>query len=262
ASVIGRTFARPVLESIWDGAADLAGPLETLVRAELIHSTHQEPEATYAFHHPLTREAAYGSMLRRRRRGIHRRVGEAVGRLFPERTAEPAAVLGPHFDAAGDVRAESYLKTAGDTAERLYAHDEAVEHYTRAILWARRRLAGIERPAAGDTALLYLFSRRGRALELSDNHEAALASYVEMEAVAGALGDRPLRLAALIACAGLRSTFTPLHDADAARDLLDRALALAGELGDRQAEAKLLWNLMMLGYSVREDERAVRFGEQ
>jgi tetratricopeptide (TPR) repeat protein len=98
---------------------------------------------------------------------------------------------------------------------------------------------------------------------LSDKYDAALDNYAEMEALADELGDPPLRLAALIGCAGVRSTFNALHDAVAARALLDRALALARELGDRQAEAKLLWNLMMLGYMVREDdERAVRYGEQ
>jgi predicted ATPase len=121
ASVVGRTFARSVLESIWDGAFNLDGPLEALLRAELIHATRQGPEATYVFHHPLTCDAAYGSMLLRRRREIHRRVGEAIERLFPERRAEQAAVLGHHFDAGGDPRAERYLTTAGDAAERLYA---------------------------------------------------------------------------------------------------------------------------------------------
>src|SRR5207247_1031311 len=103
--------------------------------------------------------------------------------------------------------------------------------------------AGGERRSGGDAALLHLFGRRGRALELDDKYAAALASYAEMEALAGELGDRPLRLAALIGCAGARSAFTAMHDAVAARGRLDGARAALGAAGQLWRE---LENLPML----------------
>jgi tetratricopeptide (TPR) repeat protein len=98
---------------------------------------------------------------------------------------------------------------------------------------------------------------------LSDKYDAALDNYAEMEALADELGDPRLRLAALIGCARVRSIFSAMHDPVAARALLDRALVLARELGDRETEVKVLWNLMMLGYTVGgDDEGAVGYGEQ
>ena len=41
---------------------------------------------------------AYGSMLRETRRTLHRRVGEAIETIYPDRLAELAEVLTDHFE--------------------------------------------------------------------------------------------------------------------------------------------------------------------
>lgn len=138
-SVIGRTFYHRVLRQISDSSIALDNQLSTLQRAELIREAARLPELEYIFRHDLTREAAYSSILLRERRRFHRRVGEAVEELFNERLEEQSHLLAQHFYQAGDnERAMKYSAMAGDAAAKLYANDEAITHYMRAIELARQ----------------------------------------------------------------------------------------------------------------------------
>jgi tetratricopeptide (TPR) repeat protein len=70
-------------------------------------------------------------------------------------------------------------------------------------------------------------------------------------------------LGADLALATLFSTATPKFDADRGRALSERTLELARELGDRRAESKALWNLMILNvYGGGDLREAVDAGER
>ena len=262
AAVIGRSFYYRVLQWIAANeasaaiAANLDQQLGALLRMDLIREAARVPEVEYVFRHALTQEATYNTILLRRRREFHRRVGEAIEVLFPDRLEELAYALGYHFAEAQDARALTYYTLAGDVAYRLYANREAVSHYTAALKVARRE-------GAGSQQLIHLYTNRGRALELNSQFEEARRNYREMEALAGERSDRALELAAIMARATLRSTRTPLYDATQAETLSQKSLVLARELGDQAAEAKILWNLMLLEiYGVENPTGAVHYGEQ
>jgi len=92
------------------------------------------PELEYTFRHELTREAAYGSILRRRCRQFHRKVGEAIEEMFAGRVEEQASRLAHHFDEGRDFdKAIVYYKQAADSAARIYANEEADTLYGKAI---------------------------------------------------------------------------------------------------------------------------------
>ena len=110
--------------------------------------------------------------------------------------------------------------------------------------------------------LLHLYTSRGRAHELSGGYEQALANYAELSALADRRGDRRLELAALMAVATIRSTPNPAFDAIEAQMLCDRALTLAQEIGDRAAEAKILWILLLLNYFAANPAQSVAYGER
>jgi predicted ATPase len=112
--------------------------LDTLQAAGLIREAASVPEVEYIFRHDLTRDAAYDSLLFRRRRRFHRQVGEAMEDLFEGRLEEHAHRLAHHFhETADNDRALKYSAMAGDIAAGLYANDEAITHYARAIELAR-----------------------------------------------------------------------------------------------------------------------------
>ncbi len=239
--MIGRSFSEPVLRAVaGDGATSRA--LRTLERAGLIREIAAEPEREYAFHHSLTQDATYGTILLRRRRELHRRVGEVFEELYANRIEEFAPLLAHHFQEGGDdERTLRYATVAGDHAARLYANAEAVTHYD-----ARDR-GGARGSAAPTSALGHLYPSRGRALELSGRFDEAVANYEEMEAMAqesgrpgGRARRRPWRSRP---CTRRRRR---VFDAVADGRSRERTMALARELGDRTAESKALWNLMIL----------------
>ena len=256
-SVIGRSFYHRVLGLISDSTTALDKELNTLQRAELIRELGRVPELEYIFRHDLLREAAYSSILLRARRDFRRRVGEAVERLFGDRLEEQAYRLAHHFYEAGEhERALTYSVMAGRAAARLYAHQEANSHYTRAI-----ELIG--RVAATREQRIEVYISRGRTLELIGEFDEALANYQQLQDFAQEHGDRGLELEALIPQATIHSTSNRKFDSTKGRDLSNRGLSLARELGDRRAEAKVLWNLMLLEYYEGHNrEQAIAYGEQ
>ena len=138
-AVIGRAFHVRVLKQISDGPVAVDRELNTLQSAGLIQESAGLPEPEYTFRHDLMREAAYGSILIRRRRDYHQPVGNAVEELFCDRLEEQAHPLAYHFREAQDnQRALDYSIMAGDVAARLYANEEAFTHYSSAIEMARQ----------------------------------------------------------------------------------------------------------------------------
>ena len=103
ASVIGKEFATPVLSRVAGlGGGELSAALRSLEAGGLLR--REGPYATgYVFHHPLTRDVAYRSLLGERRREIHAGVALALIEIA-ERLGERAALIAHHFEQAGRFR--------------------------------------------------------------------------------------------------------------------------------------------------------------
>ncbi len=139
ASVIGRAFYYRILESISDSALALDKQMLSLERLELLREAGRVPELEYMFKHDLARDAAYGSMLNRKRREFHKRVAEAMEAIFGEKLEEHAHRLAQHFELAGDhERAVRYYTMAGEVAEALHAKTESTAHFSRALAAAEQ----------------------------------------------------------------------------------------------------------------------------
>lgn len=261
ASVIGRQFPRRVLELTGESlGVTISDQLEVLASSGLIYVAEAEPEVTYSFRHALVRDAVYMAQLKADRARLHRMVGEVIEVAYPHRLGELASQLGYHFDEAGDDRrALRYYQLAGDAAYSRYANAEAAAFYGRALAIIQR--GGL--PSSGTAQLIHLYTRRGRALELSLEFDQALETYLEMEALAAERLDQALELAALIAQGTVRSINSPLRAPNLGKSLSERGLSLARRLGDRAAEAKALWNLMLVHfYGFEALQQAVVCGEE
>jgi class 3 adenylate cyclase/tetratricopeptide (TPR) repeat protein len=255
ASVIGRTFDEELLRAVTDGE-DLGAELRELERRDLIWATSGGRRPAYTFRHALTAEAAYGSMLVKRRRAVHRRVAIALEASKRDRVEDIAPLLARHFREAGDDAATfTYAVMAGDAAARLYANAEAEAHYRTGLDVGRR--AGAE-----PSLLRPIYERRGNALELTGRYDDAIANYEEMLAEARARGDEAMELAANTAIALLFATATPKFDPERGRRMSEENVAMARRLGDRPAEARALWNIVVANvYGGGDARRAVEAGE-
>jgi tetratricopeptide (TPR) repeat protein len=232
--------------------------LGQLESAQLIrHLVEAEP--AYAFRHTLTQEFAYESLLKNPRREIHRAVAQAYEKIYADRCADEfAAILAQHYAEAGDEeQALIYATRAGDVAARVYASTEAIAFYTQAIEIATRR-------AENTAQLTHLFTRRGRAHELTGDYARAVENYGEMQKLAQTRGDRVLELEALM----LQTTAYAVgsggvRNLDKAQEFSAQALALAQELGDRKAQARIYWNLLLI-HRLRPGAalQAIEYGEK
>jgi predicted ATPase len=140
AACIGREFDYALLAAIADRSEpDLRSALDKLTAAELIFRRGRPPEATYTFKHSLVQDAAYQSLLRRRRQELHVRTGRALEQRFPERAASEPELLAHHFTAAGDAEAAvPYWQRAGERAAQRSANLEAIAHLSRGLELAQR----------------------------------------------------------------------------------------------------------------------------
>jgi class 3 adenylate cyclase/tetratricopeptide (TPR) repeat protein len=134
-AVIGRDFSYELLALVsgWT-APELADALGRLTDSGLVHQRGVPPAATYMFKHALVRDAAYASLLRRRRQELHGAVAAALERQFPDIVAAAPELLAYHASEAGLTdRAVEHWQRAGERARERSANLEAIAHLTRGL---------------------------------------------------------------------------------------------------------------------------------
>jgi tetratricopeptide (TPR) repeat protein len=106
-----------------------------------------------------------------------------------------------------------------------------------------------------------IFNQLGQVLELSGRYEQGLAVYDDLYAFGRERGDRAAEMFALMAKATIYSIFSQLHNPDLSAKLLLDALEISRELGDRAAQTKLSWNLMLNNLFSKRFDDALKHGE-
>ena len=250
AAVIGRLFDVRVLKPLTSLNGGLDAQIQYLKEASLIESFSNE----YAFRHALIQEAAYESILIKKRTELHRRIGEIMEALYADRVEEFAPLLAYHFYNAADERSLKYDVIAGEKSARLYANAEAVTHFSRALEVAKRN-------GSENQFITKLHTQLGSALELSGRYEQAVQNYDDMQAFGRESGERSIEMNALMAKATMYSIFTRLHDPALSEQLLVQALDISREINDRTAQARLSWNLMLTYLFSKRLDQALEHGK-
>jgi class 3 adenylate cyclase/DNA-binding CsgD family transcriptional regulator/tetratricopeptide (TPR) repeat protein len=183
AACIGREFDYPLLAAVVDRTeSSLRSALDRLAAAELVFRRGTPPEASYRFKHTLVQDAAYASLLHRRRHELHARIGEVLEQRFPNRAEAEPETLAHHFSLSGDVaKGVRYMVQAGDWARRVFANDDALKHYQRA-----RELAEASEVLAPER--LVVLERLADLQGPAGRREEALGHY---RTVLDALADAP-----------------------------------------------------------------------
>lgn len=134
ASVIGREFAFRILHAITDMKEDLKSNLLNLQGLEFIYEKSLFPELEYIFRHALSQEVAYNSLLLKRRKEIHEKIGNAIEELYPDKLEEFYEMLAYHYSKSDcDEKALKYFKLSGEKAVRNYSHLEAFNFLEKAL---------------------------------------------------------------------------------------------------------------------------------
>jgi class 3 adenylate cyclase len=134
ASVIGREFAYRILQTIMGMREELKSSLINLQGLELIYEKSLFPELEYIFKHALTQEVAYNSLLVKRRKEIHEKIGGAIEELYPDRLEEYYELLAYHYmKSDNNDNAVEYLDLANRKAAKLDAMEEAKAYFEEAM---------------------------------------------------------------------------------------------------------------------------------
>jgi DNA-binding SARP family transcriptional activator len=141
---------------------------DRLLRAQLIKEVEVGIKgSSYDFNHDKVREVAYQQMSGARRQQVHRRVGEALEIEYRNRLDEVVSRLAHHFTAGGDrEKALEYTIRAGDRARELYANEEAIAYYQRAL-----------ELADSEEKLATIYEGLGDVYSLVGKHRNAVQSY-------------------------------------------------------------------------------------
>ena len=233
AAAVGRDFTYEFLKALTQSEEEsLLDAVEEAESAHLIRSS-EGATAHFAFWHELIRQTLLAGLSFPRRQRLHLRVAETIEQLFADSLEEHVADLAYQLSLAGEKdRAVEYLTRAGEKAAGGYANTEALEYFHRAL--------GMDPPAPQHRRLLQ--QRAKLLLGLFRGREAARDLEALLEA-AREDGDKARELEALLDIGSAYYTMALDDPAvlDRAREALERAYALARELGDK---ASMAWSLI------------------
>jgi predicted ATPase len=129
-AAIGREFSYELVAAVAPGPkAVLKHALERLTASGLAFRRGTPAEATYSFKHALVQDAAYDSLLKRKRQELHAKIARAIEERFPNIKATQPEVLAHHYTRAGLFKqGAAYWLEAGQKALSRMALTEAVAH--------------------------------------------------------------------------------------------------------------------------------------
>jgi class 3 adenylate cyclase/predicted ATPase len=134
-AAIGREFSHALLGAVaGKPEPELASALDRLIATGLLFRQGAPPHATYFFKHALIQDAAYGTLLREPRRGLHARIAETLESQFAEIAENQPQLLARHCTEAGLIeKAAGLWGKAGQRSLARAALLEGAEQLKRAL---------------------------------------------------------------------------------------------------------------------------------
>ncbi len=204
----------------------------------------------WRFAHDRLRETVLADLAADERPALHRRVAEALERVYPDDRAR-AGMLAEHWRAADNAEKEvSYARLAAEVYQESGAYREA-------LALGERALALLPEDHPERAALLYLTGNNRRSL---GDYERAKADYEASLSLARALNDPAATASALRGLGAIAFDRGSLPDA---RRYLTESLALyrANTLNSR-GMAQILSNLGLLAFYDDDMEAARAYYEE
>ena len=237
---------------------DLKASLLNLQGLEFIYEKQLFPELEYIFKHALTQEVAYNSLLLKRRKEIHEKIGQAIEELYSERLEEYYELLAHHYGSSANTpKAVKYLHLAGEQAVKRSAYAEAVGQLSRAVdlvrtlpeTWEHKELE------------LPLQITLGQALSVTQGFASVEAEQAHMRArdLAEQLGDTSQLFAVLYE---LRAIHVNRAEHDKSRPIAEELLRLARGTRELQQLLRALLAMAVTSYWQGESSEALEHAKE
>jgi class 3 adenylate cyclase/tetratricopeptide (TPR) repeat protein len=134
-ATIGHEFSYELISAIaLMEQAQLDDSLARLTESGLALRRGTPPDATYTFKHALVQDAAYDSLLKRRRQELHGKIARVIEQRFPRIMEIEPEVLAHHYTEMGvaEKAIPLWLK-AGQRGVARFTLAEAISHLNRAL---------------------------------------------------------------------------------------------------------------------------------
>ncbi len=134
-AAIGREFSYELLAAVAPHAQpELDRALALLIKSGLAFQRGTPPDADYTFKHALVQDAAYDSLLKRRRQELHGKIAQVIEERFPNIEATEPELLAHHYtEAKQPDRAIPLWHKAGSLALKRMALAEAIAHLNKGL---------------------------------------------------------------------------------------------------------------------------------
>lgn len=260
AAVIGQEFEIPVLSEIIRTQQDFVirnGNMQLVLKeqvktAEEVQIWRAMNELRYIFKHSLLREAAYGMQLHTRLIELHRMIGEAIEKIYPDSLEQRYVDLAFHFEQAEEeAKTRHYLEKAGEYAQRNYQNQQALEFFDKLL----SRLKG----ASYRKKKVEILLKKGGILEMIGHWSNCERLYREALGLAQRIKHKYLisltnnNLGRLLM---LKGSYTE------ARSYLEKSAQLFAALKNKTAEAKAHGDLGNLYFRQGKYEQAKAYFTQ
>ena len=135
-SVIEREFSHELIrKATMLTEQELLSNLSALKDSELLYERGVYPQSTYLFKHALTREVAYDSILGKRKKTLHEKIGNAIEEIYKNSIAEYYEILSEHYSMSENyLKSAEYSKLAGKKAEKAASLTDAITHFNKRVL--------------------------------------------------------------------------------------------------------------------------------
>jgi class 3 adenylate cyclase/tetratricopeptide (TPR) repeat protein len=230
ASVIGRKFTHRLVDRLAGEREKTEDHMQVLKALELIYEKDIYPELAYMFKHALTQDVAYNSLLVRRRRKLHRLIGQAMEQLYADQLQEHYEIIAYHYAKGKDWnKALEFNLKAAVKAKQSFANREALTYYDQAQTNAEL----INKPEI-KKILMSIYEARAELYLVLNEFERSISESEKLLDAARQHGDRILENATLTAM-GYASLFN--HNFDQANEYALKAIKVAEKMGDKSVLA-------------------------
>jgi class 3 adenylate cyclase/tetratricopeptide (TPR) repeat protein len=136
-SAIEREFSYDLIKRVKElPEQELLSHLSVLKDSELLYERGIYPETTYIFKHALTRDVVYESILAKKKRNLHLKIGDVVEELYADRIEEKYELLAHHYALSEHwKKAVRFGRLAAEKAYRYSQFQEAVTLFEMVTEW-------------------------------------------------------------------------------------------------------------------------------
>jgi tetratricopeptide (TPR) repeat protein len=139
-SVIEREFSYELIKRVTGlSEQELLSRLSILKDSELLFERGIYPDSAYIFKHALTREVVYDSILARKKKELHKKIGQAIEQLFKDNLHEHYGALIEHLIKSENYeKAAEYCRLEGKQVEKAGSLSDAIAYGNKQVVCLER----------------------------------------------------------------------------------------------------------------------------